>query len=180
MMRIIAGIYRHRQIRQPTVLTTRPTKDAVREAIFSALGQSVSGKIILDLFAGSGALGIEALSRGARHAILVDHDDACIKTINQNINDIGVSDAEVWNSDYRVALKRLLAASMKIDIVFLDPPYSNRLCELALAIIMETDILAPSAIIVAETDHQLVLDEAKFSKVRYYKYGKTHVAIMWR
>ena len=179
-MRIIAGIYRHRQIKQPTVLTSRPTKDAVREAIFSAIGPAINGTIVLDLFAGSGAFGIEALSRGARHAILIDHDAACIRTINENISVIGVSEAEVWTSDYRAALKRLEATPMKIDVIFLDPPYSNRMCELALGIIMETDILAPSAIIVAETDHRLMVDEAKFSKVRYYKYGKTHVAIMWR
>ena len=87
-MRVVGGLYRHRELAWPKVEDTRPTKDMVREAIFSALSSKVTNSVVLDLFAGSGAMGIEAISRGASFTYLVDNSYEAIKAINQNINKI--------------------------------------------------------------------------------------------
>jgi 16S rRNA (guanine966-N2)-methyltransferase len=167
-MRVIAGMYGGRTLRAPPGAATRPTSDRVREALFSILGGHVQGARVLDLFAGSGALGIEALSRGAENATFVDAAPAAIKAVRANLGALRAT-AEVRDLD---ALRFLGAASSggaQYDLVFLDPPYrladrlASRLSEALPA------VLAPGAVAVAESDRRapLALDLPLHDERRY-------------
>lgn len=120
-MRVIAGSRGGRRLSAPRGRVTRPTSDRVREALFSMLGD-VGGARVLDLFAGSGALAIEALSRGAAEATLVDTSAAAVRVIRANLEALGM-DAEVRRRDWRAALREASAAGRHYDLVLLDPPY---------------------------------------------------------
>ena len=122
-MRVVGGVYRHRELVWPKTLTTRPTKDMVREAIFSALSNKVNNSIVLDLFAGSGALAIEAISRGASFSYLIDNDYNALDAIKKNLERLKINNAQVYSCDYLLALKDLIHHQVKIDILFIDPPY---------------------------------------------------------
>jgi 16S rRNA (guanine(966)-N(2))-methyltransferase RsmD len=178
-MRIIGGTHRHRMIKLPTVRETRATRDAVREAIFSALGTWVQGALVLDLFAGSGAFGLEALSRGARASIMADHNDICIKTIAENIATLKLDGAVLWHSKLRSQLRRLAARAYVRASSILDPPYMTKSARNHRSD-GQGNLLDEHFAIVTETQKPLQINEAKFTTVRYYKYGITHVAIMWR
>ncbi|MEA2436234.1 MAG: rRNA (guanine966-N2)-methyltransferase [Thermoleophilaceae bacterium] len=119
-MRIVAGAYRGRRIEAPRGRATRPTSDRVREALFSILGP-IDGVRVLDLFAGSGALGIEALSRGAAEAVFVDSDSRAVAMVRRNLAAVG-AEAPVYRSD---AFAWLGGAGGTFDLVFADPPYSS-------------------------------------------------------
>lgn len=120
-MRVIAGSLGGRRLRAPRGAATRPTSDRVREALFSTLGD-VRGARVLDLFAGSGALAIEALSRGAAEATLVDSSAAAVRVIRANLEALSLH-AEVRRRDWRPALREASAAGRQYDLVLLDPPY---------------------------------------------------------
>jgi 16S rRNA (guanine(966)-N(2))-methyltransferase RsmD len=120
-MRVVAGRYRGRTLHAPKGASTRPTSDKVREALFSVLGD-VEGVRVLDLFAGSGALGIEALSRGAAEATFVDSDQRAAAAIRRNLDELGVAAATVRRRD---VLAFLRSADGQFDLVFADPPYSS-------------------------------------------------------
>ena len=121
-MRVVAGIYGGRRLVAPPGDATRPTSDRVREALFSVLGASVAGARVLDLFAGSGALGIEALSRGAASALFVDRAPAAIKAIRTNLDALGI-EADVRRMPALAALRTAADRGDAYDLVFLDPPY---------------------------------------------------------
>jgi 16S rRNA (guanine(966)-N(2))-methyltransferase RsmD len=126
-LRIVAGKWRGRPLRAPKGLAVRPTSDRVREAIFDILGEEVAGAAVLDLFAGSGALGLEALSRGASRGVFVESDPAAYACLRKNIESLGAEEAASCLLDYRKALRRLRARSLRFDLVFLDPPYGKGL-----------------------------------------------------
>lgn len=156
-MRVIAGLYRGRRLQAPPGDATRPTSDRVREALFSVLGAQVHQSRVLDLFAGSGALGIEALSRGAAEATFVDSAPAAIRVVRANLEAIGVQ-AEVRRADARRFLGAASAAGREYDLVFLDPPYrlTGRLGgELTTAL---PPVLAEGAVVVAESDRRAPLE----------------------
>src|ERR671914_2355707 len=121
-MRVIAGRFGGRRLAAPPGAATRPTSDRVREALFSILGERVAGARVLDLFAGSGALGIEALSRGAAEATFVDTAAPAIRTVRANLDALGAA-AEVRRADARRFLGAASADARQYDLVFLDPPY---------------------------------------------------------
>ncbi len=131
-------------------MAVRPTTDRVREAIFDILGESVAGAAALDLFAGSGALGLEALSRGAASAVLVEPDPAAFAVLRGNIDSLSASGAEALPLDYRKALRRLRARGTRLGLVFLDPPYGRGLASAAAAEIERSGLLAPGAVVVVE------------------------------
>ena len=153
-MRVIAGIHGGRRLVSPAGTDTRPTADRVREALFSILGPArVEGARVLDLFAGSGALGIEALSRGAAEATFVDCDPRAIRAIRANLETLGL-EAEVVRADWRRAPR----GARQYDLLFLDPPYrhAERLApELSEA--ME-GLLDPGGTLVTESDRSAPLD----------------------
>jgi 16S rRNA (guanine966-N2)-methyltransferase len=172
-MRVIAGAYKGRRLTVPPGLDVRPTADRVREALFSILGERVAGARVLDLFAGSGALAIEALSRGADSAVLVERDRRAVAAIRANLDAIGDAGARVDPLD---ALAWLGRARGEYDLVFLDPPYSSardlggRLSQALPA------VLSKDAHIVTESDKRdpLILD---FPLEDERTYGNTRVAI---
>ena len=124
-MRIIAGEAKGRNINAPRGMDTRPTLDRVRENLFNMLQLAVPGAVVLDLFSGSGALSLEALSRGAVHATMVDHSREANRTETENARMLGFDDrAEIILADWKQALRRLQSEGRRYSLVFLDPPYS--------------------------------------------------------
>ncbi len=124
-MRIVAGCARSRVIHAPEGRDTRPTLDRVRENLFNVLNRRVPSARVLDLFAGSGALALEALSRGAESAVLVDHDRAAIRCIQENVEALHFADdAMVIQSDWKTAVSQLRGQGKQFDLIFLDPPYA--------------------------------------------------------
>ena len=176
-MRVITGKARGVQLKTPEGLDTRPTTDRVKEALFSIIQFEIPGTYVLDLFGGTGQLGIEALSRGAEHAVFVDAGDAACKLIKENLRRTKLeSQAKVVRSDY---LQYLKTTREKFNIVLLDPPYAEVFLENALIKISEIDILKSGGIIVAErpAGKELPWDFQGFTRSRDYKYGTTLVTL---
>jgi len=149
-MRIIAGRYRGHPIAAPAGRTARPTTDRVREALFSILGSRVEDAAVLDLFAGSGALGLEALSRGAARAVFVDGSARALAALRRNIQRLDVRTARVLRGRVAEILPRLARDGEAFDLVFLDPPYGKGLAGETLARLGRGDLLRPGARLVAE------------------------------
>ena len=172
-MRVISGKARGIQLKTPDSNATRPTADRVKEALFSIIQFDIPGARVLDLFGGTGQLGIEALSRGASSATFIDEADAACKLIRENLKKTNFSDiSAVFRSDYELYLRK---CSEKFNIVFLDPPYNKDFLEKSLKLITEIDILQSGGIIVTERplDKDLLCDFPGFSRSKDYKYGKT-------
>ncbi|MBN1526829.1 MAG: 16S rRNA (guanine(966)-N(2))-methyltransferase RsmD [Candidatus Omnitrophica bacterium] len=179
-MRIIGGEFRSRIIAMPRGVDIRPTQDKVRQAVFNIIGD-MSGKNVLELFAGTGAFGIESISRGARHVTFVDNNFKCTECIRSNIESLGVEDSryDIIRTNALSVLARLERAEEKFDVIFLDPPYHLGLAKKCLINIDAYDILAPISLVVAEyfskdrlTGHleTLILDKER-------RYGDTLVSI---
>ncbi|HEX4007486.1 MAG TPA: 16S rRNA (guanine(966)-N(2))-methyltransferase RsmD [Acidobacteriaceae bacterium] len=161
-MRVIAGEYRSRPLLAPRGLDTRPTSDRLRETLFNVLAPRIAGATFLDLYAGSGAVGIEALSRGAREVIFVEQADAPTKAIRTNLAGLGIHAGYALEPrSVASALKRLTEQGRTADIVFLDPPYAAAdEYSLALGLLggAATSLLAPHALVVAEHEKRRDLD----------------------
>ena len=156
-MRVIAGEFKGRRLQAPAGLDTRPTSDRVREALFSILGARVVQARVLDLFAGSGALGIEALSRGAREATFVDSAAAAARAVAANLEAIG-AEATVIRAEARRFLGGASRSARQYDLVFLDPPYRLAASlggDLSAAL---PAVLAPGATVIAEGDRRTPLE----------------------
>ncbi|MBN1529875.1 MAG: 16S rRNA (guanine(966)-N(2))-methyltransferase RsmD [Thermoleophilaceae bacterium] len=171
-MRVVAGEFRGRRLQAPRGRSTRPTADRVREALFSMLAD-VSGARVLDLYAGSGALGIEALSRGAERAVFVERDAAAVAAIRRNLEAVGAGAADVRRQD---VLRFLASCDEVFDLVFLDPPYDSapRLAgplSAALPAVLDED-----ALIVTESSKRTPL-ELTLPLARERTYGDTRIAI---
>jgi 16S rRNA (guanine966-N2)-methyltransferase len=152
-MRIVAGRWGGRRLSAPKGTETRPTSDRVREALFSILGDRVQDSQVLDLFAGSGALGLEALSRGAAAATFVDSASASVAAVKANLEALD-GNAEVHRTDALRFLRAAAGKARQYDLVLLDPPY--RLAERLGRELSETlpAVLAPSALVISESDHR--------------------------
>ena len=174
-MRVVAGRYGGRRLRAPRGAGTRPTADRVREALFAMLGD-VQGLSVLDLFAGSGALGIEALSRGAAAATFVDSAPRAVRAIRDNLSALGIEAAEVRLQDARAFLRNARPQERQYDLVFLDPPY-RRAAGLAreLPSLLEP-VLAPRARVVGESDRRSALDLA-LPVIDERRYGDTLIRL---
>lgn len=141
-------------------MTTRPTTDRVKESLFNILAPYIAGTNVLDLFSGTGSLGIEALSRGAASAVFVDKSRECVNTIKGNLEHTKLLDmAKVMQDDYASALVKLYNSGMKFDIILLDPPYNKNFIQDTLKILLKNDIIRNSGIIAAEHDAIDVLPE---------------------
>lgn len=171
-MRVITGKARGIQLKTPDGMLTRPTADRVKEALFSIINYDIPGAKVLDLFGGTGQLGIEALSRGAKSAVFVDaREDAC-KLIRENLKRTRLEgEARVVRSDYLDFLSR---CKENFDIILLDPPYAEVFLENALKRITEIDILQSGGIIVAERPlgKELPWEIDGYTRSKDYKYGK--------
>ncbi|MBI5482414.1 MAG: 16S rRNA (guanine(966)-N(2))-methyltransferase RsmD [Deltaproteobacteria bacterium] len=177
-MRIISGEARGRRLRAPRGAATRPTADRVREALFNILG-SAEGLAVLDLFAGTGALALEALSRGAAQAVLVDHAEAAVRVIRANVATLGYHDrARVLRSDVLRALRLLGKQGLRFDLIFVDPPYDGPAALATLACLGDGSLLAPCALVVVEHDsrNRPLEQQGVLRLSQRRKYGQTEVS----
>lgn len=179
-MRVITGKARGVVLKTPDGMATRPTADRVKEALFSIIQFDIPTAKVLDLFAGSGQLGIEALSRDASSAVFIDErEDAC-RLVRENLRRTKLeSQGQVIRSDYKAYLR---SCCEKFDIIFLDPPYKEDFLENALKTITEIDILQTNGIIVTERPlgKELLLEFSGYERSKDYKYGNTLVTLYRR
>ncbi len=176
-MRVVSGDARGIVLKTPDGMETRPTTDRVKEAMFSIIQFDIPGAKVLDLFGGTGQLGIEALSRGANSAVFVDASPVACKLIEENLRRTKLqSRGSVVRSDYLTFLKN---TKEKFDIILLDPPYGENFLENSLNFITEIDILQTNGIIVAERplEKELPWVFPGYSRSRDYKYGSTLLAV---
>ena len=178
-MRVITGSARGRRLKELEGLETRPTTGKVKEALFSVIQFDIEGRRVLDLFAGTGQLGIEALSRGAECAVFVERRRDALQVIRENLEACGMTDkARVVNGDAMSYLK----SGEKFDLIFLDPPYASGLLEQALEEIVRFDICRRHGIIVAESaaDKTLPPLAGPYALDREYRYGKIKLTVYHR
>jgi len=153
-MRVIAGKYRSRKLVAPPGLETRPTSDRLRETLFNVVAGFVPGSIWLDVFAGSGAVGIEALSRGAKKVYLVESASPAVRAIRANLKSLGVAEGfEIVDRDALAALAQLETRNVSCDFSFVDPPYrKTRDYEKILVFLSQAKLLRPGGLVIAEHD----------------------------
>jgi 16S rRNA (guanine966-N2)-methyltransferase len=182
-MRVISGSARGRTLKAVPGMSTRPTTDKVKEAIFSMIGPYFDGGQVLDLFAGTGGLGIEALSRGMDKGIFIDIEKKSLDTVQHNLETAGFKDkAEVYRNDAERALKLLAKRELQFDLVFLDPPYKMKVISELVSAMDEQAMLKPNVIVVVEHDAADILPEFinSLKQIRRAGYGDTAVTIYER
>lgn len=184
-MRIISGKYRGTKLFTLEGLNTRPTLDRVKESLFNILNFDLQNAVVLDLFSGSGALGLEALSRGAKEAFLCDNSRAAVNIIRKNVQKLKLEAfTNIINKDFEKALQDLHIKNKKFDIIFLDPPYESNFAEIAVKKIIEFELLTENGIIVLETDNiEKVHKNLEGSLIPIYderKYGRVHLIFLSR
>lgn len=175
-LRIISGKYKGRIIKGFNIEGTRPTMERVKESLFAMIQNNLKDAIVLDLFAGSGNLGIESLSNGARKAIFVDKNNICAKTIQENIKNLKIEEETlILNKDYKLALKDLINKQIKVDVVFLDPPYHENLLNESLDKLIKSKVLNEDALIVVEYEKESPICSLNLLKER--RYGDKNIKI---
>lgn len=178
ILRVITGLARGRKLKEPAGDNIRPTTDMVKEAIFNIIQFSVEGRRVLDLFAGTGQLGLEALSRGAREVVFVDQAQTAINLVEENL----ASTKLEGGITVRSAADSYLRSGGKFDLIFLDPPYDSGYLDKMLKIVQQIDILNENGIIVAESTVEKSLPEMEhpYEKLREYGYGKVKITVYTR
>ncbi|HWG59370.1 MAG TPA: 16S rRNA (guanine(966)-N(2))-methyltransferase RsmD [Candidatus Acidoferrales bacterium] len=174
-MRVIAGNYRSRRLKGPGALRLRPTSDRLRETLFNVLGSAVEESLFLDLYAGTGAIGIEALSRGAREVIFIESHAAAARLVRENLASLQIGrGAEVIEADVERGLDRLAARRVLADFIFLDPPYAKSAQHLrALEYLDVSRLVAPRGVVIAEHHGKSELPERfdRLERVRLLEQG---------
>lgn len=178
-MRVISGKLKGRNLKGYDIDGTRPTMARVKESVFASIQDKVSGSVVLDLFAGSGNLGIEAISNGASRCFFVDSNRECIKVINENVKMFHIEkECVVLEKDYHDALNYFNKNDIQFDIIFIDPPYKYVVMNEILGIIMEYSLLKENGIIVFEYQKEEQVDASiSLELVRNKKYGDKFVSI---
>ena len=174
-MRVITGTARGRKLLEPSNMDIRPTTDKVKESLFNIIQFQVPGSRVLDLFAGTGQLGIEALSRGASEAVFVDASPEAVRIVKENLKNTGLADrAHVTRTDSLMYLK----SGEKFDIVFLDPPYAGDTLKKAVEMVVRFDILKENGIMICESERKTQLDDldGDYSR-REYIYGRVKLTV---
>lgn len=180
VVRVVSGIKKGLHLKAVPGTSTRPTTDKVKEAIFNIIGPYFDGGVGLDLFGGSGGLGIEALSRGIDKMIFVDRDQKAIQTIKGNLETCRLQDqAEVYRNDAVRALKAIVKRDITFDVIFLDPPYKQQKLTELIEEISKHQLLTNAGVIIAEHDSEVVLEKSigNFELVRHEEYGIIGVSI---
>ncbi len=178
-MRIIQGKYKGRVIDGFTLEGTRPTMERVKESLFAILQDQIKDAICLDLFAGSGNLGIEAISMGAKEVVFVDQNKKAVKTIQKNLSILG-EEAQVLCMDFEKACQKFFREQKKFSIVFLDPPYETSFIEKGLVHLSKDKLLNKNGLVVCESNHK---EKIKYNSSSYevYKektYGDKYILIL--
>ena len=178
-MKVISGTLKGRNIKGYNIDGTRPTMDRVKESLFASINDYVKDSIVLDLFAGSGNLGIEAISNGSSKCYFVDNNKNCIKVINDNVNTFAISDKSyILNKDYRQALKYFRDNSIKFDLILVDPPYDYVICNDILKLVDDYKLLNNDGIIVLEYRmDKLNNDIDNYELLKYKKYGDKYISV---
>ncbi len=173
-MRVITGTARGRRLKTPENYDIRPTTDNVKESVFNIIQFDIEGRRVLDLFAGTGQLGIECLSRGAAEAVFIDENTAAVKIVKENLKTCGFT-AAVLQQD---ALSYLRHCG-KFDLIFVDPPYDSGLYESVLETINSVDILSDGGIILCESRREKTLPDmrAPYRKKKEYNYGRVKLTV---
>ncbi|MBE3553797.1 MAG: 16S rRNA (guanine(966)-N(2))-methyltransferase RsmD [Thermicanus sp.] len=182
-MRVISGKWKGRKLFAVPGRTTRPTADKVKEALFNMIGPYFTGGIGLDLFAGTGGLGIEALSRGFDRFIFIDRDIRAVETIRANLKQVGGWDeAEVFRSDADRALSQLKKRGFRFHLVFMDPPYAEEKNVHFLERFLEENLLEPGAIVVVERDREREIHfrDTRLPLWKESRFGDTALSIYLR
>jgi len=173
-MRVISGKYKGKSLIGFDIDGTRPTMDRVKESLFGIIQTYIKDSKVLDLFAGSGSLGIEALSNGASECYFFDNNIELINIIKKNT--VGINGAHVMKSDYKNALERLKNSDIKLDIIFLDPPYKLNLINDCLDKIYKYNLLNDEGIVVCEYENEIINTE-NFDLIKEKKYGSKNIKI---
>ncbi len=178
-MKIISGKYKGRNILGFNIEGTRPTQDRVKENLFNIINEDIRDKVVLDLFSGSGNLALEALSRDAKYAYLNDYNKKAITIINKNISNMNISNCKVINLNYKKALSNLNENNIKLDIIFLDPPYDTDYIEKSIELITEYNLLNDNGIIICESNNldRIIYDD-KYTCIKDKKYGDKFIVII--
>ncbi|WP_026581527.1 16S rRNA (guanine(966)-N(2))-methyltransferase RsmD [Bacillus sp. J33] len=179
-MRVVSGTKKGKILKAVPGSSTRPTTDKVKEAIFNIIGPYFDGGLGLDLFAGSGGLGIEALSRGADKMIFVDRDGKAIQTIYENLRICGLEEqAEVYRNDADRAIKAILKRELAFDYIFLDPPYRRQQLLKILQAIDDKDLLTAGGTILCEHSSDVTLPESvgRLIQRKHENYGIISISI---
>ncbi len=177
-MRVISGTARGLKLQSLDGPDTRPTLDSVKEAIFNMIFLRVNGARVLDLFAGSGAMGIEALSRGAKEAVFADSNPKACEVVRNNLSKARMTDrAEVFCTKAEQYIERK-ANGEKFDLIFLDPPYALGLLDETIAAIDEHGLISEGGLIIAEADSGTPIDVKSFKLIKQKKYGRVLVYIL--
>ena len=173
-MRVITGAARGRRLLEPQGMAVRPTTDMVKEAMFNIIQFDIEGRRVLDLFAGTGQLGIECLSRGARECVFVDESARSVRLVRENLERCNMS-ARVEQTDSIAFLSR----AGKFDLILLDPPYDSNLLENALEVIRNVDIVNDGGIVVCESRKEKILPElaAPYRRALERSYGKVRLTV---
>lgn len=180
-MRIISGKYRSRLIEYPQFKDkVRPTKDRVREAVFNILRNDIENKMVLDLFAGSGAYGLEAISNRCKYAYFVDKFNESIKVIKKNIHALGIQNYFLIEEDYSTAILNFKNNKVVFDIVFIDPPYKMDVYNDIVEYFIENQIISDCGIFVLECNKKLELCCNDLFQIKEYKYSDTLIYILRR
>ncbi len=176
-MRIISGKYKGKKIDGFNIDGTRPTMDRIKESLFGSIQNYIKDSICLDLFAGSGSLGFEALSNGADKCYFVDKNNIVVKQLNKTKNMLNITNGIVLNSDYKDALDTFKKENIKFDIIFLDPPYKFNLIGPCLELIYKYNLLSEKGIIVCEYENE-EFDIKNFRLLKEKKYGIKKIKII--
>ncbi len=178
-MRIITGSARGTKLLTLEGLNTRPTAERTKEAVFSKLQFDLEGREILDLFSGSGQMGLEALSRGAAYAVLCDRSREAIGIITKNAEKTGLKDrCLILGLDYEECLRRMSLLNKKFDIVFLDPPYASDCLPLALKLLCKMSLLKPTSILVCESGKADIEIPKGLTGLKQNKFGVPYVTLI--
>jgi 16S rRNA (guanine(966)-N(2))-methyltransferase RsmD len=178
-MRVISGFLRGRNIKGDNIVGTRPTMDSVKESLFAMIQSSIKDSVCLDLFAGSGSLGIEAVSNGAKLVFFVDNNYIAINTIKNNIKTFNIeSFSKVLLNDYFKSLLYFKNNNIKFNLIFLDPPYKEHLIDNILKFIDESNLLYEGGQVICEFDNELLKDKYNTLEViKTRKYGDKYIKI---
>lgn len=174
-MRVISGKYKGKNLIGFDIDGTRPTMDRVKESLFGIIQNKIKNSIVLDLFAGSGSLGIEAISNGASEVYFIDNNIELINIIKKNTTDMNEK-THIMRSDYNNALEILKNSNIKFDIIFLDPPYKLNLINNCLNKILEYNLLNKDGIIVCEYEGEIIKNDT-LKLIKDKKYGSKKIKI---